>query len=140
MDTPLESFTRAAIDVILRTQFWGARLRWAARVDDEPAASEGGDPNGTYKRWFGRVSGRAGWWRGSSLVDASYWPEALEGCAQARCHARDRVQRMDAAMQLLRGQPWSVGNDARAGDGGVQADSAVFSARQVVGLREIVNP
>ena len=35
---------------------------------------------------------------------------------------------MDAPTQLLRGQPWSVGNYARAGDGGVQADSAVFSA------------
>jgi hypothetical protein len=38
-------------------------------------------------------------------------------------------------MQLLRGQPWSVGNYARAGDGGVQADSAVFCARQGAALR-----
>jgi len=39
----------------------GAELRWAARVDDEPTATEGGDPSGTYKRWFGRASGRTGW-------------------------------------------------------------------------------
>jgi hypothetical protein len=38
--------------------------------------------------------------------------EGLEGCAQAHCHSRDRVQRMDAPMQLLRGRPWSVGNYA----------------------------
>jgi hypothetical protein len=31
-------------------------------------------------------------------------------------------------MQLLRGLPWSVGNNARAGDGGVREDSAVFSS------------
>ena len=57
----------------------GARFRWAARADDEPPATEGGDPSGTYKRWFGRVSGRAGWWRGSSLVGASYWPGGHRG-------------------------------------------------------------
>jgi hypothetical protein len=58
---------------------WGARLRWAAGADNEPMATEGGDPSGTYKRWFGRVSGRAGWWRGSSLVRPSYWPECYRG-------------------------------------------------------------
>src|ERR1700677_1641691 len=82
VDTPashLEVFTRAAIEVILRTSIRGARLRWAARADDEPTASEGGDPSGTYKRWFGRVSGRAGWWRGSSLVGTSYWPGCHRG-------------------------------------------------------------
>lgn len=35
-------------------------------------------------------------------------------------------------MQLLRGQPWSAGNYARAGDGEAQVDSAVFCARQGV--------
>src|SRR6266478_4106714 len=62
-----------------KDSIWGARLRWAARVDDELTATEGGDPSGTYKRWFGRVSGRAGWWRGSSLVDASYWSGGPRG-------------------------------------------------------------
>ena len=32
-------------------------------------------------------------------------------------------------MQLPRGLPWSVGNNARAGNGGVLADSAVFLVR-----------
>src|SRR5450432_3167266 len=69
----LEIFTGVAIEVILDLSFWGARLRWAARADNEPTATEGGDPSGTYKRWFGRVPGRAGWWRGSSLIGNSYW-------------------------------------------------------------------
>ena len=50
----------------------GARLQWAVRADNEPTAIEGGDPSGTHKRWFGRVSGRTGWWRGCSLVGTSY--------------------------------------------------------------------
>src|SRR5882757_9939417 len=81
----------------------GARLRWAVRAEDEPTATERGDPSGTYKRWFGRVSGRAGWWRGSSLVGTSYWPGGHRGMRAGSCHARDRVQRMDAPMQLLCG-------------------------------------
>jgi hypothetical protein len=78
----LEIFTGAAIEVILSISIWGARLRWAARADDEPTATEGGDPSDTYKRWFGRVSGRVGWWRGSSLVGTSYRPG---------CHRRMRA-------------------------------------------------
>src|ERR1700733_3741830 len=70
----LAIFTRAAIEGILSVSSLGARLRWAARADEEPTATKGGDPSGTYKPWFGRVSGRDGWWRGSLLVDASYWP------------------------------------------------------------------
>ena len=70
----LEIFTRATIEAILSVSGLGARLRWAARADVEPTAIKGGDPSGTYKRWFGRVSGRDGWWRGSLLVNASYWP------------------------------------------------------------------
>jgi len=81
----------------------GARLRWAARAADEPTATKGGDPSDTYKRWFGRVSGRAGWWRGSSLVGNSYWPGSHREMRAGSCHARDRVQRMDAPMQLLCG-------------------------------------
>ena len=47
----LEIFTGVAIAVILRLSIWGARLRWAACADNEPTATEGGDPSGTYKRW-----------------------------------------------------------------------------------------
>jgi hypothetical protein len=47
----LEIFTGGAIEGILRLLIWGARLRWAARADNEPTATEGGDPSGTYKRW-----------------------------------------------------------------------------------------
>ena len=61
----------------------GARLRWAARAADEPTATKGGDPSDTYKRWFGRVSGRAGWWRGSSLSVTRTGQEAIGRCAQA---------------------------------------------------------
>jgi hypothetical protein len=86
--THLEIFTGVAIEVILSLSIWGARLRWAARADDEPTATEGGDPSDTYKRWFDRVSGRAGWWRGSSLVGTSYWPGGHEECAQALPRAR----------------------------------------------------
>jgi hypothetical protein len=57
----VEIFTRAAIEVILRASSLSARLRWAARANEEPTATKGGDPSGTYKRWFGRVSGRDGW-------------------------------------------------------------------------------
>src|ERR1700689_158042 len=58
----LEIFTRATIEAILSVSGLGARLRWAARADVEPTATKGGDPSGTHKRWFGRVSGRDGWW------------------------------------------------------------------------------
>ena len=47
-----EVFTFVAIEVILRLSIWGARLRWAARADNEPTATEGGDPSGTYNRWL----------------------------------------------------------------------------------------
>jgi hypothetical protein len=43
-----------------RSSIWGARLRWVARADSEPTATEGGDPSGTYKRWVDRASRRAG--------------------------------------------------------------------------------
>src|SRR5690348_9835905 len=63
--------------------FSGHRIGRAASVGGtrrvEPTATEGGDPSGTYKRWFGCASGRAGWWRGSSLVGASYWPGGHRG-------------------------------------------------------------
>src|SRR5581483_579538 len=59
--------------------FRGARLRWAARAEYEPTATEGGDPSGTYKRWFGRASGRAGWHRGCPLVGTSCWPGGHRG-------------------------------------------------------------
>jgi hypothetical protein len=61
-------FTRVAIEAILSASSLGARLRWAARADEGPTATKGGDPSGTYKRWFGRVSGRDGWWRGSHSI------------------------------------------------------------------------
>src|ERR1700729_384496 len=93
----------------------GARLRWAVRADDEPTASEGGDPSGTYKRWFGRASGRAGWWRGSRLVSTSYRPRYKRGMRAGLLPRVRSVQWMDAPMQLLRGLPWSVSNNARAG-------------------------
>jgi hypothetical protein len=83
----------------------GARLRWVARADNKPTAIEGGDPSGTHKRWFGRVSGRAGWWRGSSLVGTSYWLRGHRGMRAGLRHARDRVQWMDAPMQLPCGLP-----------------------------------
>jgi hypothetical protein len=38
-------------------------------------------------------------------------------------------------MQLLRGLPWSVGSYARAGNGGVLADSAVFLSVAQLALR-----
>jgi|HubBroStandDraft_1064217.scaffolds.fasta_scaffold870490_1 hypothetical protein len=57
---PLEFFTGVANGVILRPSIWGVRLRWAARADSEPTATEGGDPSGTFKRWFDRASRRAG--------------------------------------------------------------------------------
>jgi hypothetical protein len=88
---------------------WGARLRWAARADDELTANEGGDPSGTYKRWFGRVSGRAGWWRGSSLVNASYWPGGPRGVRagslpRARpCPTDGRSNAVAARTTLVRG-------------------------------------
>jgi hypothetical protein len=66
-----------------------------------PRQLKGGDPSGTYKRWFGRVSGRGGWWRGSSLVSTSYWPGCRRGKRAGFCHARDRVQRMDAWLHVL---------------------------------------
>jgi hypothetical protein len=72
--TPGTSLLTPQSRPFLAHQVWGARLRWAARADEEPTATKGGDPSGTYKRWFGRVSGRDGWWRGSLLVNASYWP------------------------------------------------------------------
>src|SRR5579859_561338 len=75
--TPRTSLLAPQSRPFLAHQVWGARLRWAVRADEEPTATKGGDPSGTYKRWFGRVSGRDGWWRGSLLVNASYWP---------RCH------------------------------------------------------
>ena len=78
----LEIFTCTAIQIILGISIRGARLQWAARAEDEPTATEGGDPSGTYKRWFGRVSGRAGWRRDSPLVGTSYWPG---------CHRRMRA-------------------------------------------------
>src|SRR6202035_3389253 len=88
----------------------------AARADNEPTATEGGDPSGTYKRWFGRASWRAGWWRGASLVRTSYWLRMPMRDARRLVAARaTQVQRMDASMQLLRGLPWSVGSNARAG-------------------------
>jgi hypothetical protein len=71
MPSGTEIFTLAVIWYILRISVCGARLRWAMRADIEPTASEGGDPNDTYERWLGRVSGRAGWWRGFSLVGTS---------------------------------------------------------------------
>ena len=96
----------------------GARLRWAARADVEPTAIKGGDPSGTHKRWFGRVSGRDGWWRGSLLVNASYWP-GRHSVMRAGSSPRARpVQWMDAPMQLPCGRPWSVGNSAGGGMAG----------------------
>jgi hypothetical protein len=56
----LEIFTGVSIEVILGSLIGGARLRWAAGADNEPTATEGGDPSDTYKRWFGRVL-RARW-------------------------------------------------------------------------------
>jgi hypothetical protein len=41
-------------------------------------------------------------------------------------HARDRVQWMDAPMQLPCGWPWSAGVFASSRDGGVRKDSAIF--------------
>lgn len=63
----IENSTGALVEVILRILIRGARLRWAVRANDEPMATEGGDPSDTHKRWFGRDSGMLGWWRGSSL-------------------------------------------------------------------------
>ena len=70
----LEIFTRATIEAILSVSGLGRAASVGGTRRREPTATEGGDPSGTYKRWFGRVSRRAGWWRGSSLVRTSYWP------------------------------------------------------------------
>jgi hypothetical protein len=59
--TPGTSLLTPQSRPFLAHQVWGARLRWAARADEEPTATKGGDPSGIYKRWFGRVSGRDGW-------------------------------------------------------------------------------
>ena len=79
-DDGLEISRRAAIRPIHGILFPGAWLRWAVRAEYEPTATKGGDPSGTYKRWFGRVSGRAGWHRGSPLVGTtSCWPGGHRG-------------------------------------------------------------
>jgi hypothetical protein len=74
---------------------------WAARADKEPTATEGGDPNGTYRRWFDRNSRRTGWLRGTSLVGTSYWPGGRKRMRAGFRHARDRVQPKDASIRLL---------------------------------------
>jgi hypothetical protein len=56
----LEVFTRAAIECILGIQIGARGFGGRHAPTMKPAATKGGDPSGTYKRWFGRVSGRAG--------------------------------------------------------------------------------
>jgi hypothetical protein len=100
----------------------------------EPAATKGGDPNDTYKRWFGCVSGRAGWGRGSSLVGTSCWPAGHRGMragslSRARSSPTDgRSDAVAVRITLVRGQKRS------GGKGGVQFDSALFLSLATVRL------
>ena len=120
----LEVFTPGAISVILEgsgraASVGGTRL-------NQPTATKGGDPSGSYKRWFGRVSWRAGWWRGSSLVGTSCW---LEGHRGTRAGSSPRVRpcptdgRSDAVavwMTLV------LRCNASSRNGGIREGSAVF--------------
>jgi hypothetical protein len=104
----------------------GARLRWAVRVGDEPTATEGGDPSGTFKRWFGRNSGCTGW-RGSSLVDDSRRLESLRRCAQAFVTRATEVPNGRTLRCSCRAATFRT-DHARAGNGGASG-SAVFFLR-----------
>ena len=95
------------------------------RVGDEPTATEGGDPSGLFKRWFGRKSGSTGW-RGASIIDKLARRKALDDARRLSSRARPRSStdgRSDAVALRL---PCAAWIHARAGNGGVRKGSAVF--------------